>query len=72
MAKQPKLEDRPEMLRDLRSLVAKALGAPEELPPVTLWEHAVRRWRPLEYIPWVVLALSFLFLAWLYWQVFRG
>jgi hypothetical protein len=72
MAKQRKLEDRPEMLRDLRSLVAKALGAPEESPPVTLWERAVRRWRQSEYTRWVVLALSFLLVAWLYWQVFRG
>jgi hypothetical protein len=45
MAKQRKLEDRPEMLRDLRSLVAKALGAPEESPPVTLWARLVRWWR---------------------------
>jgi hypothetical protein len=71
MAKQRKLEDRPELLRDLRSLVAKALGAPEESPPVTLWERAVRRWRPLEYTPWVVLAVGFVFLAWLYLEVFR-
>ena len=45
MAKQRKLEDRPEMLRDLRSLVAKAVGAPEESPPVTLWARLVRWWR---------------------------
>jgi hypothetical protein len=71
MAKQRKQLDYPD-LRDLRSLVAKALGAPEESPPVTLWQRAVRRWRPLEYTPSVVLALSFLFLAWLFSKVGRG
>ena len=60
-----KLEDHPEDLRTLRNLVAKAVGASEEPPQVTLWGRAVRRWRLLEYAPWVGLALSFLFLAWM-------
>jgi hypothetical protein len=71
MAKPRKELDYPD-LRDLRNLVAKALGAPVEPPRVTLWERAVRRWSPLEYTPWVVLALSFLFLAWLFSKVGRS
>jgi hypothetical protein len=67
-----KLEDYPEDLRTLRSLLVKALGLPAEPPRLTLWERAVRRWRPLQYTEWVVLAFSFLFLAWLYWKSSRG
>ena len=62
-----KLEDHPEDLHTMRDLVAKALGAPVEPRPVTLWERPVRRWRLLEYAPWVGLALSFLFLGWMTW-----
>lgn len=42
-----KLEDHPEDLHTMRDLVAKALGAPVEPRPVTLWERPVRRWRLL-------------------------
>jgi hypothetical protein len=56
-----KLEEHPEDLRTLRNLVAKALGLPAEPPRMTLWERAVRRWRPLQYTQWVVLALGLSF-----------
>jgi hypothetical protein len=39
------LEDRPGQLRDLRALVARAVGAPVEPPQVTLWTRLVRWWR---------------------------
>jgi len=39
------------------------LGLPAEPFRLTIWERAVRRWKPLRYTEWVVLALSFLLLA---------
>ena len=67
-----KLEDHPEDLRTLRNLVARRLGLPEESARLTFWDRAVHRWRPLEYTPWVGLALGFLFLGWLVWLGSRG
>ena len=67
-----KLEDHPEDLRTLRSLLAKGLGLPAEQPQPTLWERATRRWKPLQYTEWVILALGFLFLALLFWKSSRA
>jgi hypothetical protein len=62
MPKQPKLEDRPEVLHDLRNLVAKALGVPQEAQS--------RSW-PL-WTAWLALVVGALFLAFLWWKVLRG
>lgn len=40
-----KLEDHPEDLRTLRNILARALGAPEESPPATLWQRLVSWWK---------------------------
>jgi hypothetical protein len=62
-----KLEDHPEDLRTLRSLLARGLGLPGDPARLTPWERVVHRWKPLQYAPWVVLALGFLFLGWMIW-----
>jgi hypothetical protein len=64
-----KLEDHPEDLHTLRSLLAKGLGLSTDPRQPTLWERAVRRWKPLQYTEWVLLALGLLFLVWLSWMV---
>lgn len=59
-------------LRTLRSLLAKGLGLRGEPARLTLWERAVRRWKPLQYSHWVILALGFVFLGWLFWLSSRS
>ena len=60
-----KLEDHPEDLRTLRSLLARGLGLPGESDRPNLWE-------PLKYTHWVVLTLGFLFLGWMVWLSSRS